>query len=73
MCIRDRQKTVWVKEDLVLQEKEVSVGTTVNSQVEILEGVGENEDVYKRQAKSFIKSCPVSPGQRIVAFYGYRY
>ena len=39
------QKTIWVKEDLVLQEKEVSVGTTVNSQVEILEGVGENEEV----------------------------
>lgn len=39
------RKTIWVKEDLVLQEKEVRVGTTVNSQVEILEGVGENEEV----------------------------
>lgn len=39
------QKTVWVKEGFTLQEKEVTTGTTVNSLVEIVDGVGENEEV----------------------------
>lgn len=39
------QKTVWVKEGFTLQEKKVTTGTTVNSLVEIVDGVGENEEV----------------------------
>lgn len=39
------QKTVWVKEGFTLQEKEVTTGTAVNSLVEIVDGVGENEEV----------------------------
>ena len=56
------QKTVWVKEGNVLEEKEIKIGTTLTSLVEVESGLREGQEVVTGMQSGKPSMAPSKPG-----------
>lgn len=57
------QKTVWVKEGNILEEKEIKVGTALTSLVEVESGLTEGQKVVTGMQSGRLAAGPAQPGE----------
>lgn len=57
------QKTVWVKEGNILEEKEIKVGTALTSLVEVESGLTEGQEVVTGMQSGRLAAGPAQPGE----------